>query len=80
MKRALNDESYKADQLRRSGQYSEAVARFENIEGILAEHESESNINSNSWMTLFYAVLPLAVVVIAICLIFIKKKKDERTV
>jgi len=72
-----NNEYYAANQLRRRGQYTEAVDRFENIEGILAIQESESNVNSNSWMTLFYTVLPLAVVVIAICLILIKRKKDE---
>ena len=75
-----NNEYYQAVQLRRSGQYLEAVDQLENIEGILAEQKSESNVNSNSWMTLFYTALPLAVVVITIYLILIKRKKDELTV
>jgi hypothetical protein len=70
-----NDEYYEAVQLHRSGQYSEAVNRFENIEGILSTQEPELNKSSSSWMTLLYAGIPLAFVVIAVCFVLIKKKK-----
>ena len=75
-----NDEYYEAVQLSRSGQYSEAVDRFENIERVLAAKEPELNKTSNSWMTLLYAGIPLTFVVIAVCFILIKRKKDERTI
>jgi TolB protein len=70
-----NDEYYKAEQLRRSGRYSEAVDQFEGIEGILAEQKSGLDENSNSWITTLYTALPLAVIVVAVCLILIKRKK-----
>ncbi len=70
-----NDEYYEAVRLRRSGQYSEAVDRFENIERVLDAQEPELNKTSNSWMTLLYAGIPLAFVVIAVCFILIKKKR-----
>jgi TolB protein len=70
-----NDEYYVANQLQRSGQYSEAIDRYENIEGILATQKPELNKTSNSWMALLYATIPLLIVSIAVFLFVTKKKK-----
>jgi TolB protein len=73
-----NDEYYKAEKLHRSGRYSEAFDRFENIEGILDSQEAETNKTENSWKASLSAVIPLVIVIVVISFIFIKRKNDER--
>jgi YD repeat-containing protein len=69
-----NNEYYEATQLRRKGQYSEAVDRFKGIEGILAG-QSELNDSNNNRIMIVYALIPLAAIVIAVTLI--RRRKVE---
>src|SRR4030042_6180984 len=72
-----NDKYYEAVQLRRSGQYSEAINRFKGIEGILVGQEPElDDANNNGIMMIVYALIPLAAIVIAVTLIIRRRKAD----
>jgi hypothetical protein len=71
-----NDEYYKAVQLHRSGQYSEAVNRFKEIQGILVGQETELDEENNNGIMIIYTRIPLAAIIIAVTLIIIRKKKD----
>ena len=71
-----NDEYYEAVQLRRSGQYTEAVNRFKGIEGILVGQETELDKENNNGIMIAYALIPLAAIVIAVTLIIRRRKAD----
>jgi hypothetical protein len=71
-----NDEYYKADQLRRSGQYSEAVNHLKGIEDILVGQETELGEKNNNGIMIVYALIPLAAIVIAVTLVMKRKKVD----
>ncbi|WP_455369848.1 hypothetical protein [[Eubacterium] cellulosolvens] len=71
-----NNEYYEATQLRRKGQYSEAVDRYENIEGILATQKPELNKENNNGIMSVYALIPLVAIVIVVTLIIRKRKSD----
>ncbi|MFC1505867.1 hypothetical protein ACFLQ6_02235 [Thermoproteota archaeon] len=71
-----NDEYYEAIQLRRSGQYTEAVNRFKGIEGILVGQETELDKENNNGIMIAYALIPLAAIVIAVTLIIRRRKAD----
>jgi hypothetical protein len=71
-----NDEYYEAIQLRRSGQYSEAVNRLKGIEGILVGQETELDKENNNGIMIVYALIPLAAIVIAVTLMIRRRKVD----
>ncbi|MCW4043102.1 MAG: hypothetical protein NWE90_05190 [Candidatus Bathyarchaeota archaeon] len=71
-----NDEYYKAVQLRRSGRYSEAVERFEGIEGILVGQEPELDDANNNGIMIVYTLIPLTAIVIAVTLIIRRRRAD----
>ncbi|TRO58624.1 hypothetical protein E2P64_03580, partial [Candidatus Bathyarchaeota archaeon] len=71
-----NDEYYKAVQLHRSGQYSEAVNRFKGIQGILVGQETELDEENNNGIMFVYALIPLVAIVIAVTLIIRRRKVD----